>query len=221
MVCSSASIGIYQLINYEILQTVSNPPCCSWDKFSNCSKVLFLLLDFGNDSPKQFSGFPWWLSNKESACRCRRLGFDPWFGKIPWRRAWLPTPAFLPGKPHGKRSLKSCSSRGCKEWDMTHWLNNNNKQTASIRKLEWANVWHKNTYIRGTQRIFRAWNYSDKVMVDTRHYTFVQIQRTHPTRVYPNVNCRLWVIMHWFRFINCNKCLLWKISGPFAQFRWV
>ena len=29
---------------------------------------------------------PSWLSGKESACQCRRHGFDPWVGKIPWRR---------------------------------------------------------------------------------------------------------------------------------------
>ena len=29
---------------------------------------------------------------------CRRPGFDPWVGKIPWRRAWQPTPVFLPGE---------------------------------------------------------------------------------------------------------------------------
>ena len=29
----------------------------------------------------------------------------PWFGKILWRRKWQPTPAFLPGKSHGQRSL--------------------------------------------------------------------------------------------------------------------
>ena len=39
-------------------------------------------------------------------CRsCRRLGFDPWVRKIPWRRAWLPTPVFLPGESHEQRSL--------------------------------------------------------------------------------------------------------------------
>ena len=27
--------------------------------------------------------------------RCRRLGFHPWVGKIPWRRKWQPTPEFL------------------------------------------------------------------------------------------------------------------------------
>ena len=42
---------------------------------------------------------PWWLSSKESACQGRRRRFDPWVGKIPWRRKWQPTPGFLPGKP--------------------------------------------------------------------------------------------------------------------------
>ena len=27
-----------------------------------------------------------------------RPGFDPWVGKILWRRAWQPTPVFLPGE---------------------------------------------------------------------------------------------------------------------------
>ena len=28
----------------------------------------------------------WWLRGKESACQYWRHGFDPWVGKIPWRR---------------------------------------------------------------------------------------------------------------------------------------
>ena len=31
--------------------------------------------------------------------------FNPWIRKILWRRAWQPTPVFLPGKFHGQRSL--------------------------------------------------------------------------------------------------------------------
>ena len=38
----------------------------------------------------------------------RRHRFDPWVGKIPWRREWLPTPVLLPGKFHGQRSLVGC-----------------------------------------------------------------------------------------------------------------
>ena len=42
------------------------------------------------------------LCGKESACQCRRLGFNPWVRKIPGRRAWQPTPVFLPGESHGE-----------------------------------------------------------------------------------------------------------------------
>ena len=45
-----------------------------------------------------YEGLPRWLSGKESAYQNRRLGFDPWVRKIPWRRKWQPTPVFLLGK---------------------------------------------------------------------------------------------------------------------------
>ena len=35
-----------------------------------------------------------------------------------WRRKWQPTPVFLPGKPHGQRSLVGYSPRGRKELDI-------------------------------------------------------------------------------------------------------
>ena len=54
--------------------------------------------------------------------QCRRPGFDPWVGKIPWRREWLPTPVFLPGEFHGQRSLVGYGPWGCKELDMTERL---------------------------------------------------------------------------------------------------
>ena len=53
---------------------------------------------------------------------CRRPGFDPRVWKIPWRRAWLPTPVFLPGEFHGQRSLVGSSPRGRKESDTTEQL---------------------------------------------------------------------------------------------------
>ena len=49
----------------------------------------------------------------------RRCGFNPWVGKIPWRRAQQPTPVFLPGESHGQRSLMCYSPYGCKELDTT------------------------------------------------------------------------------------------------------
>ena len=62
------------------------------------------------------------FSSKEFACQCtrrRRCRFDPWVGKIPWRRAWQPTPVFLSGESHGHKSLAGYRPWGCKEQDTT------------------------------------------------------------------------------------------------------
>ena len=79
-----------------------------------------------------FMGLPWRLSRKESACKAGDAGggFDPWVGKMPWRRAWKPTPVLLPGECHGQRSLVGCSPWGLKELDTTERLS-----TAHIVKL--------------------------------------------------------------------------------------
>ena len=58
-------------------------------------------------------------SGKDAAYQCWRQGFRPWVGKIPWRRAWQPTPVFLPGESHGQRSLVGYSAQGHKESDTT------------------------------------------------------------------------------------------------------
>ena len=52
--------------------------------------------------------------------------FDPWVGKIPWRRKWKPIPEFLPGKSHRQRSLVGYNPWGHKELDTTGQLNNSN-----------------------------------------------------------------------------------------------
>ena len=52
----------------------------------------------------------------------RRPGFNPWFGKIPWRRKWQTMPVSLPGKPHGPRNLVGCSPWSHKELSMTERL---------------------------------------------------------------------------------------------------
>ena len=62
-------------------------------------------------------------SEGKSIClQCGRPGFDPWIGKIPWRRKWQPTQVFLPGKSHGPRSLAGYGPWGRKELDTTEQL---------------------------------------------------------------------------------------------------
>ena len=66
--------------------------------------------------------FPGGSVCKEPACQwrsCRRPRFNPWVRKIPWRRAWQPTPVFLPGESHGQRSLAGYSLWGCRVSDTT------------------------------------------------------------------------------------------------------
>ena len=77
-------------------------------------------------------GFPRGSSGKESACQHRRLKrswFDPWVGKIPWRREWQHTPLFLPGESHGQRSLAGPKESGMTERDSTHRVHDLNSMT--------------------------------------------------------------------------------------------
>ena len=52
----------------------------------------------------------------------QETGFNPWFGKIPWRRKWQSTLVLLPGKSHGQRSLVGYSPWVRKELDTTERL---------------------------------------------------------------------------------------------------
>ena len=63
-----------------------------------------------------------WLSQWRVCPQCGWPGFDPWVGKILWRRKWQPTPEFLPGEFHGQRRLVGYSSWGHKESDTSEWL---------------------------------------------------------------------------------------------------
>ena len=54
-------------------------------------------------------GFQGGSDSKRICLPCGRPVFNPWVGTIPWRRAWQPTPVFLPGASYGQRSLEGYS----------------------------------------------------------------------------------------------------------------
>ena len=69
---------------------------------------IFHILNFWNEYLDLYYEVLAAFSGKESICRFRRHKrgrFNPWVGKIPWRREWQPTPVLLPGKFHRQRSL--------------------------------------------------------------------------------------------------------------------
>ena len=53
-----------------------------------------------------------------SAGDIRDSGSIPGLGRFPWRKAWQPTPVFLPREFHGQRSLVGHSLWGLKDSDM-------------------------------------------------------------------------------------------------------
>ena len=68
-----------------------------------------------------------------SVGRCKRQGFCPWSGKIPWRGAWQPTPVFLPGESHGQRSLAGYGLQGHEVSDTTERLTTHQSGIRNFR----------------------------------------------------------------------------------------
>ena len=65
-------------------------------------------------------GLPQGLSGEESTCNAGDAGSIPGSGR--WSREWQPTLVFLPGKPHGQRSL-AVAVHGVSESDTMEQLN--------------------------------------------------------------------------------------------------
>ena len=70
----------------------------------------------------------WW--------RFKRLGFDPWVGKIPQSRKWQPTPVFLPGKFYGQMRLAGYSPWNCKEFDSTEHTHTHHFSSSHVGMWE-------------------------------------------------------------------------------------
>ena len=81
-----------------------------------------------------FCGLPLWPSWQRIHLQCGRPGFDPWVGKIPWRRERLPIPVFWPGEFYGLYS-----PWGRKELDMTEQLSFSVIRVFPV-KVKWSEV---------------------------------------------------------------------------------
>ena len=65
---------------------------------------------------------------------CARVTAGPLFTFMHWKRKWQPTPVFLPGEPHGQRSLAGYRPQGCKELDRTDVTEHSHTaQVTSVR----------------------------------------------------------------------------------------
>ena len=90
----------------------------AWDPHT-CSCSSRVTRDYEIQELSFLKGFPGGASGKEYTRRrrrCQRCRFNPWVGKISWRRKWQPAPVFLPGESHGQRSLVGYSRGVAKSW---------------------------------------------------------------------------------------------------------
>ena len=104
---------------------------------------------------------PWWLRWKRICLQSRRPRFSPWVRKIPWRRKWLSTPAFLPGEFHGREAWQA-TAQGITgiwtrltnyHWEVNHGLpwrfrgkesscqHRKRKFDSWVRKIPWRTKW--------------------------------------------------------------------------------
>ena len=84
--------------------------------------------------------------------------FDPWVGKIPWRRKWQPTTVSLPGKSHGQRSLVGYSPWGGKELGTTERLTLMHIIMVDVFKETSLFIWFYDAVIPvQTQELNKVW----------------------------------------------------------------
>ena len=134
-----------------------------------------------------------WFRGKESACqsrRPRRCGFDPWVGKIPWRRKWQLTPIFLTRKVMDRGAWQATVHRGCKELDTTEWLSTQRHTCLGAYGIGMDLLLQFVTQVKYPKNNIKIWDFSVKWLL------YAQINRS--SFLSPNVNC--WLIINAYVF---------------------
>ena len=113
-------------------------PCSSAGKESACNAGDPGLILGSGRYPGEGIGHPFqysWVSLKAQTLKnlpamCENP-FDPWVGKIPWRRAWQPTSVFMPGESPWTEEQNRLQSMGSQRvWN--DWAT---KHSTAHRKL--------------------------------------------------------------------------------------
>ena len=141
--------------------------------------------------------------------KTQRCGFNPWVGKIPWRREWQPTPVFLSGESHGPRSLVGYSPWGSKDLDRTEWLSTYTLLYAEHCKIIFLKV------------RFLKWNYW---LVGYRHFFSILTNCYQNNSSHPPPTCYVRKILgsglcqgHLVQDILYISCILTLISHWFVH----
>ena len=120
-------ITLIIIISSKLPKTLSSLQLNLKSQFTSTKGVGLLAILYQDDSvfealSSDTWGFPGGTIGKEPICqhrRHKRRRFSPWVWKVPWRRAWQPTPVFLPGKSRRQRNLMGYSQWVHRELDTT------------------------------------------------------------------------------------------------------
>ena len=119
---------------------------------------------------------------KESICKTGDKTLFCRVGKIPWRRAWQPTPVFLPGESHGQRNKVGYSPWGYKDSDSTEATENNTQYAWSVAN---PSLWNWDPFpIINTRMLIRYLTLSLLLYFFVLHESFYE--QRHMVRLCPN-----------------------------------
>ena len=132
--------------------------------------------------------------------------FDPWVGKIRWRREWQPIPVFFPGESHGQRSLEGYSPWDFKELDKTELLRHTHTHTHTHT--------HREHGVVGREE--GKWAKSDKLLPNSKesHVSWYRFStwsfgQWKLTDIYKQESDKIGL---------CLRTKLWGLCGGWARF---
>ena len=105
--------------------------CLSHDPYIN-----HLHVSVGLVCCPEVCGLPGGASHKEPTYLCRRHkrhGFDPWVGKMSWRKAWQPTQYSCLENPMDRGAWWAIVHRVAKSWTWHNWLSMHTHTHTHIR----------------------------------------------------------------------------------------
>jgi len=128
----------------------------------------------------------------ENLPQCRRPRFNPWFGKIPWKREWQPASVFLPGEFYGQRCLERYSPWG---------LTGTNTFTSHTHITHWD---YRGRQLCGLSS-WRRWGIPNFCFLNSWEYN--QHSREIPTDLIRSLDggdgrLAVWILIVWMRRAN-------------------
>ena len=105
-----------------------------------------------------------WTIKTTEYRRHERYGFDPWVGKIHWRKDWQPSPVFLPGKSQGQRVWPATVHRVANSQTRLKW--------HIMHTLEWR---------------YKDWKYKNKLMYRRHNIKINVIYIGYPWKIHVDI----------------------------------